>query len=85
MKEHGFRSHYQIDVAKDMSLYLITHRKSKKNEERKPRTDPQGTLTFKDLAGEENPAKKEQAEQNEVSGDLGGARRLSRKQSLLLS
>lgn len=70
-------------------MYLITHRESKKKEERRPRADPQGTLTFKDLVGEENPAKKEQAEQNDLegarSGDLEGARRLPRKQSLLLS
>lgn len=67
-----------------MTLYLITHRESKKNEERRPKADPQGTLTFKDLAGEENPAKKEQVEQNEAHGDPEGARRLPRKQSLSL-
>lgn len=53
-------------VTEDTSVYVIT-REKKQNKKRRPRADPQGALTFKCLAKEKNPAKREQLEQNEAS------------------
>lgn len=48
-------------VTEDTCVYGITW-ESKQNKKRSPRADPQGTLTFKGLAQEDDPAKKEQLE-----------------------
>ena len=56
-------------VTEDTCVYGITWER-KQNKKRSPRADPQGILTFKGLAQEDDPAKKEQLEQNEARGSL---------------
>lgn len=56
-------------VTEDRRAYRISQ-ESKQNQRSSPRADPQGTLTFKGWIEEDDPAKKEQLDQNETRGNL---------------
>lgn len=70
MKDKGLESQYQIDGNWGQACVQDLPGEQAESKKSSPRADPQGTLTFKGWAGEEDPAKKEQLEQNETRGNL---------------